>query len=208
MGKFLEVLYKLVQSGAIKKIDQALKFAKNEFGEVTPLFKKQIENVFSKVKKPKVGKEVKKEGDILPFKPKEGIKTLEKEVSPLMKKLEKSTKDPKVKDFMKGMEEGMEVASKAKYLTSRGREADVRTAVRQFLKTEVESGRLNIPDAADFDAITGEYRSGVDPIEIFEKAYGNDALAALDDVMDQFPDSLRGDSYADIEKNMVLKPTE
>ena len=49
LAKFLLSLTNLVRSGAIKKIPDAIKFAKQEFGEVTPLLKKQIENVFSKI---------------------------------------------------------------------------------------------------------------------------------------------------------------
>ena len=67
LAKFLLSLTNLVRSGAIKKIPDAIKFAKQEFGEVTPLLKKQIENVFSKIKKPEIGKPGKKEGTVLPF---------------------------------------------------------------------------------------------------------------------------------------------
>ena len=87
MVKFLEVLFRLVQTGAIKKVDQALKFAKNEFGEITPLIRKQIDKVFKDAKKPTVGKSTKKEGEVVPFKKKEGIMATE-EASPLMKRLD------------------------------------------------------------------------------------------------------------------------
>ena len=40
LAKFLLSLTNLVRSGAIKKIPDAIKFAKQEFGEVTPLLKK------------------------------------------------------------------------------------------------------------------------------------------------------------------------
>ena len=39
LARFLLVLDKLVKSGVINKIPQAIKFAKNEFGEVTPLIR-------------------------------------------------------------------------------------------------------------------------------------------------------------------------
>ena len=47
LAKFLLALTNLVRSGAIKKIPQAIKFAEQQFGKVTPLLKKQIEKVFN-----------------------------------------------------------------------------------------------------------------------------------------------------------------
>ena len=76
----------------IKKIPQAIKFAEQQFGKVTPLIKKQIEKVFESAKKPLVGKQGKKEGTVLPLvrkiaeKKEEGIASLE-DSSPLMDKL-------------------------------------------------------------------------------------------------------------------------
>ena len=94
LARFLLILDKLVKGGTIKKIDQAIKFAKNEFGEVTPLIKKQIEKVFKSAKKPLVGKQGKKEGTVLPLvrkiaeKKEEGIASLD-DSSALMDKLDK-----------------------------------------------------------------------------------------------------------------------
>ena len=53
MGKFLASLLSLVVKGDIKKIEQAYKFAKQEFGEVTQLLKKQIERINRQIKKQK-----------------------------------------------------------------------------------------------------------------------------------------------------------
>jgi hypothetical protein len=100
LARFLLILDKLVKGGTIKKIDQAIKFAKNEFGEVTPLIKKQIEKVFKSAKKPLVGKTGKKEGTVLPLvrkiaeKKEEGIASLE-DSSPLMDKINKRIDDMK-----------------------------------------------------------------------------------------------------------------
>ena len=100
LARFLLVLGNLVKNGTIKKIDQAIKFAKNEFGEVTPLIKKQIEKVFKSAKKPLVGKQGKKEGTVLPLvrkiaeKKEEGIASLD-DSSPLMDKINKRIDDMK-----------------------------------------------------------------------------------------------------------------
>jgi hypothetical protein len=82
LAQFLLALTNLVRSGAIKKIPQAIKFAEQQFGKVTPLLKKQIEKVFESAKKPVVGKPGKKEGAVIPMvkegaKKAEGIETLD-----------------------------------------------------------------------------------------------------------------------------------
>ena len=82
LAKFLLSLTNLVRSGAIKKIPDAIKFAEQQFGKVTPLLKKQIEKVFDSAKKPVVGKTGKKEGTVLPFiketgKEPKGLETLD-----------------------------------------------------------------------------------------------------------------------------------
>ena len=78
LAQFLLALTNLVRSGIVKKIPDAIKFAEQQFGKVTPLLKKQIEKVFESAKKPVVGKPGKKEGTVLPFvKKTEGIETLD-----------------------------------------------------------------------------------------------------------------------------------
>jgi len=81
LAQFLLALTNLVRSGAIRNIPQAIKFAEQQFGKITPLLKKQIEKVFDKTKKPVIGKPGKKEGTVLPFvrdaKKTEGIETLD-----------------------------------------------------------------------------------------------------------------------------------
>ena len=101
----------------------------------------------------------------------------------------------KIKDAIKKLREArrMDMGS--------GREGDVRTAVRQFLQKEFETGRLDIPDAYEKKMITEVRQGGVDPIDVFRKAYGEDALIAVDDIFDQYGDALRGPTYRDIEEN-------
>jgi len=99
LAKFLLSLTNLVRSGGVRNIPQAIKFAEQQFGKVTPLLKKQIEKVFDSVKKPVVGKPGKKEGTILPLvrqitKKEEGIASLE-DSSPLMDRLEKDVETVK-----------------------------------------------------------------------------------------------------------------
>ena len=69
LGKFLLALGNMVRTGGIKKIEDAFNMAKQEFGEVTPLLKKQIERIFARGKKQEPG--AKKEGEVIEasFKP-------------------------------------------------------------------------------------------------------------------------------------------
>ena len=65
LAKFLLSLSNLVRTGGIRKIEDAFNIAKQEFGEVTPLLRKQIEKIFARGKKQEPG--TKKEGDVVPF---------------------------------------------------------------------------------------------------------------------------------------------
>ena len=82
LAQFLLALTNLVRSGGVRNIPQAIKFAEQQFGKVTPLLKKQIEKIFESAKKPVVGKPGKKEGAVIPMvkegaKKAEGIETLD-----------------------------------------------------------------------------------------------------------------------------------
>ena len=50
LAQFIIALTNLVRSGAIRKVPQAIKFAEQQFGKVTPLLKKQIEKVLSQLR--------------------------------------------------------------------------------------------------------------------------------------------------------------
>jgi len=103
LAQFILALTNLVRSGAIRKVPQAIKFAEQQFGKVTPLLKKQIEKVFESAKKPLVGKTGKKEGTVLPLvkkiaeKKEEGIASLD-DSSPLMDKLGKDVEEFRLSD--------------------------------------------------------------------------------------------------------------
>ena len=81
IARFLLALNRLARARGFK-IEDAYKFAKQEFGEITPLLRKQIQNIFDKIKKPVLGKPGKKEGTVLPFiketgKEPKGLETLD-----------------------------------------------------------------------------------------------------------------------------------
>ena len=61
----------------------------------------------------------------------------------------------------------------------------VRTAARQILRKKLDEGQIDIPDAAERDAIAKGYQGGVDPIEVFRKRFGEDPLQDLDEIADE-----------------------
>src|SRR5210317_448544 len=178
--KFLQSLRSLAKSGAVKSVDQAMDFAKREFGEVTDLLKRQIEQVFKKPvdKTPKPGEggitsiknAPKKEtpnqesGTIMDrigaasnrideiLKEREAMYKPKPETSPLMQKLEKG-----VESLKQMKQPGMDLATGL-----------TRTAARKIL----DRAGIQVPDK-------------VDPIEVFEKNFGGDALMNVKDVAEE-----------------------
>ena len=232
--RFLIAAERLARRG-IKKED-IIKFAKQEFGEVSQLLQKQIDKIFTKIKKPKVGKETKKEGEVIPFRDKnnltkddpmgdlekivkgegnvglpkkEGIMATD-EAGSALKKVQEATEklkeDPKLQEILRNMgvedaaplDSAESVRAALKNMEDRMRveknEANIRATLREFLERRLKDGTLNIPDARERDAIEKVYQGGVDPIEVFRKAYGEDALIAVDDVFDQFNDKIMRES--------------
>ena len=209
--KFLIAAERLARRG-LKK-EAIIKFAKQEFGEVSQLLQKQIDKIFTKIKKPKVGKETKKEGEVIPIK--EGIMATDEAGSALKKAQEATEKlkeDPKLQEILRSigvedtapLDSAENVRAALKNMKDRMRvgnnEANIRATLREFLERRLKDGTLDIPDAAEKDAIEKVYQGGVDPIEVFRKAYGEDALIAVDDVFEQFNDKImrESDSYKEI----------
>ena len=177
--KFLQSLRSLAKSGVIKSVDEAFDFAKREFGEVTDLLKRQIEQVFKPGKPaPKPGEggitsiknAPKKEtpnqesGTIMDrigaasnrideiLKEREAMYKPKPETSPLMQKLEKG-----VESLKQMKQPGMDLATGL-----------TRTAARKIL----DRAGIQVPDK-------------VDPIEVFEKNFGGDALMDVKDVAEE-----------------------
>jgi len=147
--RFLASLRSLANSGVIKSVDQAMDFAKREFGEVNDLLKRQIEQVFKQPKAPRPG-----EGGITSIKnpPKKEIPSQAPGTSPVMQRLEKGV------ETLKQMKQpGMDLATGL-----------TRTATRKIL----DRAGIKVPDK-------------VDPIEVFEKNFGGDALMDVKDVAEE-----------------------
>ena len=162
LGRFLLSLNNLVRTGGIRKIEDAFNIAKQEFGEVTPLLRKQIERIFARGKKQEPG--IKKEGEVISIKRDKNNLTEDDPMGDLEKivKGEGNVGLPK-KDQASGLE-----SLKNPYRPGGGLdpiEGMTRTAARVVL------GRrgIDIPEKKD-------------PIDIFEENFGGDALMDLRDV--------------------------
>jgi hypothetical protein len=77
----------------------------------------------------------------------------------------------------------------------------VRTAARQVLQKLAREGKINIEDEREAKAIIEGYQGGVDPIEVFRKTFGQDALGDLANLGDELLEiDNRGGSFKDIKK--------
>ena len=165
--KFLKSLTSLAKNKNIT-IDEAYKFAKQEFGEVNDLLKLQINKIFKDVEAPSIKKPSKKEGEVIEavFKPgvdkkgkvveespsqASGIMASE-EASPLMQKLEKGA------ETLRGFKQpGMDLTT-----------GMARTAARVIL----DNAGIKVPEK-------------VDPLEVIAKEFGGDVLMDLKDVAEE-----------------------
>ena len=59
---------------------------------------------------------------------------------------------------------------------SRYAEGNLRTAIRMFLRTEVKEGRLKLPESDQFKIDNYSPMMEDDPIDVFRRYYGEDAL--------------------------------
>jgi hypothetical protein len=84
-----------------------------------------------------------------------------------------------------------------KRLGTISQDANARTAIREFLTRRLDDGTLKIPDKVDEDAIKN-FRGNVDPIDVFRKAYGEDAIGVVARIQEEFPEAFRGDSFKEI----------
>jgi len=193
--RFLNALRNLTQSGAIKSIDEAMDFAKREFGEINDLLKRQIEQVFKRPqgKTPKPG-----EGGITSIKnaPKKKDETAQASgTSPLMQRLEKGI------ETLKTMKQpGMDLTVGL-----------TRTAARKIL----DRAGIQVPDKVDpIDFFVQEF--GADALmdvknvaeEMIEIESMGKATKSMDEILEQTgmfdikrnPDAPKGISNEELEQ--------
>jgi len=77
----------------------------------------------------------------------------------------------------------------------------VRTAARQVLQKLAREGKINIADEREAKAIIEGYQGGVDPIEVFRKTFGQDALGDLANLGEELLEiDNRGGSFKELKK--------
>jgi len=155
----------------------------------------------------------------------EGIGSMMKTLETSLKDLETSAKDLKLsteeaKDFAtKQMEEALKTAQygspfKVPDKTSFGgnmyNEGNMRTALREFLKTEFKNGRLKLNKDDQFRVMNYSPMSEDDPILVFKRIYGDDAIKNVEGIVNVFE---KGESFKHYEQllrenvdNQFLKP--
>ena len=98
--------------------------------------------------------------------------------------------DPPTPTAKEMTERALAEITKKKSLGTMSQEAMIRSAVREFLSRRLKDGTLTIPDAGDRDAIE-RFTQAVDPIDVFRKAYGEDAIKGVSEIQDEFGDQLQ-----------------
>ena len=194
--KFLASLRSLKSSGVIKSVDEAYDFAKREFGEINDLFKRQIEEIFNKpkggitsIKREPKGEVIEasfkpgmdKRGRVVEESPSQasGImgeieasgKRLEGAVnrmSEIQKEIDAMYKPKETSPLMERLEGGIETLKQMKQPGMDLTTGLTRTSVRKIL----DRAGIQVPDR-------------VDPIEVFEKNFGGDALMDVKDVAEE-----------------------
>ena len=194
----LQAIRNLTKAGSIKSIEQAYQLAKRELGDRFNTVKKQIDDAFNQGKREqtldKRTKDIKKTEE-------SGIKSLDEGKTQLdelssddpMGDLENILKGgpPRKKTKKEQLEDALTQLNKKKSLGTMSQEAMIRSAVREFLERRVKDGSLTIPNKTDLDSIM-QVTGNVDPIDIFRKAYGEDAIGGVAGIQDEFGNQLQG----------------
>ena len=223
--KFLISAFNMVKRGEIKSLDELLQFAKQEFGEIDLGFIDQIKDTFKKGQASAVTEKRTKDimkGDVVEEK---GLSSLMKELEEKAENLKK-TLDESKKSTLTTLEDALDAAtgfrrsmgSKDKtkpfrtpdmpyqkenpnYRLPGGSmyaEGNLRTAIRQFLKSEIEAGNLKVNETDAFRVKEYSPMMEDDPIDVFRRYYGEDALQAADDMADALKEGTSFKNYEEI----------
>ena len=164
--KFLQAARNLVKNKAMTK-EQILDFAKREFGEVSKLLKKQIDDIFKA--KPKT----EKKGEVVPIKKDEGIETL-------------SEADKDIADIQKSIDD----------LDETVKEADAFSESIGFPKNPYRPGGALDPVEGVTRTLARRIleKKGIeigkkDPLDVFENTIGFDVLTDVKNLADDIVDA-------------------
>jgi DNA-binding transcriptional MerR regulator len=202
LAKFLISAFNMVKRGDIKSEQDLIKFAKQQFGELHSNLLSQIKNVFKEGQAAAVTETRTK--DIM--RERRGLASFQEKMEELKKNLQdlkdldkQETKiNEELMDAMMGFKKPTGSKDRTKpfqtpgmpykkenpgYRTPGGSmyaEGNLRTAMREFLKTEVKEGRLKLNEQDLFRITEYSPLSADDPIDVFRRYYGEDALEAAD----------------------------
>ena len=223
--RFLISLFNLVKKGDIKKIDDAYNAARKEFGELKDDVKKKIDDTFEQGKNAKAVEDRTKDiakGD--PLGEGEGILTLTDKLAKKAEDLKKMVDESK-RTESSILEDALDAATGFRRPTgskdkskpfrthsmefkkenpdyripggSMYAEGNLRTAIREFLRTESKQGKIKLSEDDQWRIDNYSPMMADDPIDVFRRYYGEDALEAASDMADE----LRfGESYKHYEE--------
>ena len=200
MIRFLQAVRRLAKLG-VKK-DEIIEFGKREFGEITDLLRKQIDDIYDRFKSPASG--TKQPGEVVDIKTKEKI-TDEfnlTEDDP-MGDLEKIVKGEGETGLPKKKDEGI------------GSLVEPEDRAETFLKTDEERAALGFPNRRQEGIVRTGAREilsskGIsvdkgDPIDKFRMIFGDDALEMLDNISEDMIISKNYDELTQVlERNKMF----
>ena len=223
--KFLASAFNMVKKGDIKSLEDLFNFARQQFGQVDDKLSKQIKDTFDKGKAAAVTekrtKQIMKEQDVGGEK---GIISLSEELEKKGKDLKKTLDESKkttstalenIFDAMTGFRRpegskdatkpfrtpGMDYKRKSSYRVPGGSmyaEGNLRTAMREFLKTEVKEGRLKLNEQDLFRITEYSPMSADDPIDVFRRYYGEQAMEAASNMAKKLEQGTSFKNYEEI----------
>jgi len=223
--QFLISAFNMVKRGEVKNLDQLMQFAKQQFGDLDSGFMDQIKDAFKKGQSSAITEKRTKDiakGDVVE---EEGLsslmKSLEEKAGNLKKTLDESKKSSSTMledalDAATGFRKPIGSKDKAKPFRTPGMpyqrenpdyrlpggsmyaEGNLRTAIRQFLRSEIEAGNLKVNDTDAFRVKEYSPMSEDDPIDVFRRYYGEDALQAADDMADALKEGTSFKNYEEI----------
>jgi hypothetical protein len=132
----------------------------------------------------------------------EGIESLEtsikkiKETADEMKELSKKTTPESIFENMIKSQRVMAEGYKT---------GNIRTAVREFMRSEEKAGRLKLNKTDSFRIREYSPMTEDDPIDVFRRHYGEDALEAVDEIGDVFMQGESFSHYEELLRNSVDK---
>jgi hypothetical protein len=223
--KFLISAFNMVKRGEVKNLDQLMQFAKQQFGDLDSGFMDQIKDAFKKGQSSAITEKRTKDiakGDVVE---EEGLsslmKSLEEKAEDLKKTLDENKKSSSniledALDAATGFRRPMGSKDKTKPFRTPGMpyqrenpdyrlpggsmyaEGNLRTAIREFLRSEIEAGNLKVNDE-DLRRVK-EYLPFIadDPIDVFRRYYGEDSLQAADDMADALKEGTSYKNYEEI----------